>query len=330
MSALPPGSDSDPALLLPPDVARQLQVASLVFAGTTAVFIWDILQHVADNYQLLVKHKFRIATAAYIVSTITSVTYVLGFTLFSTYPIGNCQAALVVFNSFYPVSSGATSLLFFLRVRAIYDRQLLVTCIFGFLWLCVVGSAILIPFGTRAINVGTLCIVDSLSTYSPIAGIVLTVYDTSVFLAISYRLLLNIHTANSTGERVQVLFGRGASLEAFSNVLFRGGQTYYIIACISNIATTAMAYATRLNPIYRAMFLIPEVALTSIMACKVYRDTKLHYHRNTPVSIPLANDSSLGRFAVPLSPVGQSDPQKHRFSTTVGSAQRPTDKPASW
>jgi hypothetical protein len=81
-TVLPPGADSDPTLLLGPDLARQLQVASLVFSGTVAVrgnvahfspnvpqvFIWDILDNLHDDISLLFKHKFGIPTAAYLVS----------------------------------------------------------------------------------------------------------------------------------------------------------------------------------------------------------------------------------------------------------------------
>ncbi|KAJ7729801.1 hypothetical protein B0H16DRAFT_1211186, partial [Mycena metata] len=264
-----------PSLLLPPDIARELQVASLVCAGTTAVFIWDILQHFPDNYHLFFKHKIQIPTLAYLVSTIASFTYVLGFTLVSTYPLGNCRLAVTIFDSFYPILSGATSLLFLFRVRAIYGGAPLVTWVFGLLWLCVVGSAILIPFGTHATNIGSLCVVGGLSAYSGVPGTVLTVNDTAVFFAISYRLLLNSNTAN-TGERIQGLFtARGGNLQTFSRALFRDGQTYYMISVISNIVAISMAYSTSVNPIYRSMFSIPNVAMTSIMACRVYRNAKL-------------------------------------------------------
>jgi hypothetical protein len=65
------------------------------------------------------------------------------------YPLGNCGVALVAFNSLYPALSGATALLFFLRVRAIYGGQRLVTWLFGLMWVCVVGTAITVPISTR-------------------------------------------------------------------------------------------------------------------------------------------------------------------------------------
>ncbi|KAJ7912309.1 hypothetical protein B0H13DRAFT_1613688 [Mycena leptocephala] len=306
-TVLPPGADSDPTLLLGPDLARQLQVASLVFSGTVAVFIWDILDNLHDDISLLFKHKFGIPTAAYLVSSrITSFAYVLGVTFFATYPLGNCVVALITFDAFYPILSGATALLFFLRVRAVFGGQRLVNWFFGFFWIAVVGTAITIPIGTRGTNVGKLCIVTDVPSYLGVHRTTMAVYDTSIFLAISYRLLANLHNERTPGKRIQFLFRglfRGTNMHTFSNALFRDGQKYYMIAVLSNILTVSMVFASHVSPIYRGTFSIPNVALTSIMACRVYRNARLHNVRSAGGSIPLSNSSGAVRFVVPRSPV---------------------------
>ncbi|KAJ6562342.1 hypothetical protein B0H19DRAFT_1027132 [Mycena capillaripes] len=320
----PPGADADPALFLPPDVARELQVASLVLAGTTAVFIWDILDNLRDDYYLLFKRKIQIPTAMYFVSRIAAFVFVLGFTLVATYPLGDCATAVKVFDCFYPIVSGATSLLFIFRVRAIYGGQLLVTWIFGFLWICVVGSALIIPLSTRASAIGSLCVISGVPAVEGVPGTFMTVHDTGVFLAISYRLLSNSHTEHTHGGKVQMLFRslfRGANLHAFSEALFREGQKYYMISLISNVLTVSMAYASDLNPIYRTMFAIPNIALTSIMACRVYRNAKLHYVKGP--TLPLTDDSGIGRFAVPLSP----DDSSYSMTTLRGSQKDLPQRP---
>ncbi|KAJ6469185.1 hypothetical protein C8R47DRAFT_1200760 [Mycena vitilis] len=308
MSSLPPGSDSDPAFLLPPDVARHLQVASLVIAGGLSVFIWDILEHLTDDYYLLFKQKFSFPTVMYFASRIASFVYVLGFTFFSTYPLAlaNCQTYVIAISVFYPIATGATSLLFVLRVRAIYGGAPLISWIFGFLWVCVLGTAVIVPISTRASAIGSLCIISDVPSYEGVPGTVVTIHDTSVFLAISCRLLLNHHNDRSREGKVQVLFRslfRRANLHAFTEALLRDGQKYYMITVFSNVLTISMAYASTVNPIYRGMFSVPNIALTSILACRVHRNTKMHYaSRSRDISLPVANnDSSGGRFTVPFS-----------------------------
>ncbi|KAJ6497369.1 hypothetical protein C8R45DRAFT_982680 [Mycena sanguinolenta] len=291
---------------LPPEIVRQVQVASLVFAGTTAVLIWDIFHHLVDDYYLLFKHKFRLSAAAYLVSRTASLIYVLGFTLFATYPLRNCYAFEIAFDSFYPASTGATSLLFFIRVRAVYGGQRFVTYFFGFLWISVVVMSILVPIGTDSTKFGSSCIVTKIHSWVGAPGIVLTVHDTSVF-AISYRLLSNSHVEYTAGQRVGAFF-RGANLHAFSKVLFRDGQLYYMLAGFMNVTVVCLVSSPHVSPVYQGMIAIPNIALTSIMACRVYRNAKLHYMHILQMSMPTLGDSVMQttRFTMPIDPQSAS------------------------
>lgn len=150
------------------------------------------------------------------------------------YSIPECNTALKIFDGFYPLSSASTSLLFFHRVRAVYGGHPFVTAVFGVLWICVLGTSILIPVGAHAISVGpsNACLVSEVASYVGAAGIMVTVNDTAVFFAISYRLLSNSHVEHTRGDKVRALF-RSPSLPAFSRALFVDGQKYYM--CVSLI-----------------------------------------------------------------------------------------------
>ncbi|KAF7362486.1 hypothetical protein MVEN_00596300 [Mycena venus] len=302
--------DSNPALLLPPDLAKQLQVATLVFSGTTAVLVWDILHHLGGDYCLVFKYKFRLGTAAYFVARVASMIYVLGFTLFASMHIqyANAKSAVTVFSCGLLLSSSATSLLFFLRVRAVYGGKRLVTWIFGFLWVCVVAAAITVPIGTEATRIGTLCLVTKVHSYAGAASTVLMVHDTTVFIAISYRLLANAHHEHTLGQRIRTFFS-GAQLHTFSKAVFRDGQKYYMITILSNLITISLVYAQGLSPIYHGMMSIPNVALTSIMACRVYRNATLHPRpraKSLELSATSNSRTATPRIAVPLSTDRQS------------------------
>lgn len=47
------------------------------------------------------------------------------------------------------------------------------------------------------------------------------------------------------------------------------------VTVIANLITSIMMYVPGVGPIYHSMFSIPNVMLTNIMACYVYRNTKL-------------------------------------------------------
>lgn len=145
------------------------------------------------------------------------------------YPLGECHVAYRVADSFYPVSVAFTAALFFFRVRAIYGKTRLVTVIFGLLWLGVAALSTTITFGGDAIPIGPTkyCLVSKLAPYVGASSIMVTVHDTAVFLAISYRLVTNTYVVHSHKELAKVLFS-GAYLPSFSRSLFVDGQVYYM------------------------------------------------------------------------------------------------------
>ncbi|KAF8147006.1 hypothetical protein K438DRAFT_1780327 [Mycena galopus ATCC 62051] len=221
---LSPGSE------LSPDTARQLQVASFLLGGTAA------------DYEIFSNNHFQIAAAAYLVSRFASTAFVLGFTIFTTHRgIKDCQTFLTVLSSLVPLSSGSASLIFFFRVRTAYDAHRLVTSVFAFLWVCVVGTAILISISSLkadAALVGfgssSVCIVSKVPWNLAVPVIVLTIHDTSVFVAMSCRLLANSYdyneyTSASVWRRLgPFVHGPGPSMHTFSKTLFRDGENYYV------------------------------------------------------------------------------------------------------
>ncbi|KAJ7023389.1 hypothetical protein C8F04DRAFT_183006 [Mycena alexandri] len=279
---------------LPPDTQKQIKVSAYVFAGSTAVFVWDILNNLRSDYSLLFRHRFNTAVLAYLASRIGSFVYVLGFTIFASYPLPDCETAYIVFNIFYPISVSGAAFLFFLRVRAIFQGERMPTIIFGCLWLAVLASSIsrssIISGGAIGLGDPPVCVVaphaPQVSAFAGLAGIVIMVHDTIVFFAISYRLTALTQAEQlAPGEQVKALFS-GANLPAFSKSLFMDGQMYYMVAVVANIVATVMAYV-RVTPVYHGFLVIPNVTLTSIMACRVYRNTKLGVtHGNADLTLP--------------------------------------------
>ncbi|KAJ6549476.1 hypothetical protein B0H10DRAFT_2128815 [Mycena sp. CBHHK59/15] len=216
--------------LLPPDLARKLQLATFVTTGSLAIFIWDILHCLSAEYTLLFKYKAHWSLVAYFLSKFGSFGYVLGFTLFAMFNI------VPVSNSFYPVA--VTS------IRT-------VTAVFGILWLAPT------PY----------CIVTEVASFVGASTIVITVHDTAVFLAVSYRLVSNTHA-------VHAVFS-GTSMPCFSKALYVDGQLITCrISAFSNIAVTVMVYAPHLHQ------------HITRHGCRVYRNTKLGTVReSTDVSL---------------------------------------------
>ncbi|KAJ7657143.1 hypothetical protein B0H17DRAFT_1021288 [Mycena rosella] len=278
---------------LPADIQRQIQVSAYVFSGTTAVLFWDILNNLGSDYSILFKQKFHWTGLVYVVCRIGSAVYALGFTIFVSTPLRDCSGVHLAFNIFYPIGVSATALLFFLRLRAIYGGDRFITILFGFLWLAVLGSSMTVPISGTARSVGNPpeCLIGHPKSYAGSPGIIITVHDTLVYFAISYRLVSNFsHLDGKQTRRAQLtaLFS-GSNLPAFSKSLFTDGQMYYMITVIFNIVTTLLVYMPGVSAVYHSILVIPNLTLTSIMACRVYRNTKLIIHHSPELSLPTLN-----------------------------------------
>ncbi|KAJ7248003.1 hypothetical protein C8J57DRAFT_1673321 [Mycena rebaudengoi] len=271
---------SDQALsLLPPELATQLLLTRYVWAGTSAVFIWDILSNLKGDYMLLFKLKHRSGwpVAAYFLSRITSAAAVLGCMVFLTYPVGDCRAFHLGIALLFPIAIPLTSLLFFFRVRAVYCCARAVTIVFGLMWLAVLGTSLIIPIATRGVNIGPTpyCSLGDLEPYAETIGLNPGLFDTGVFLAISYRLVGNTHVEYRSWRQNARAFFTGAYLPSFSKSLFMDGQLYYMITVVTNITAFILLCFPVLGPTYRSFLVVPNVMLTNMMACRVYRHTRL-------------------------------------------------------
>ncbi|KAJ7744648.1 hypothetical protein B0H16DRAFT_988020 [Mycena metata] len=274
---------------LPPDLQKQVLVWAYVCAGSTAVFVWDILNNLRSEYSLLSLRRVNAASVGYFASRIATFVYVLGFTIFASYPLQHCTVAYDAFNAFYPISVSATACLFFFRVRAIFHGELLATIIFGCLWLVVLASSIATTIAGNAIGVGdpTVCVVAP--RHFPAA-----------FFGFSGD--RDNAEQQAPVEQVKVFFS-GANLPAFPKSLFMDGQIYYMITVVANIVVTVMTFVP-VSPVYHGFLVIPNVTITSIMACRVYRNTKLGIARGRgDLTLPTLNTVTASGEAVPLSVV---------------------------
>ncbi|KAJ7079900.1 hypothetical protein C8R44DRAFT_653930 [Mycena epipterygia] len=278
-----------PLSLLPAEVAKVVEVSRYVATGSSAVFIWDVLNNLKDEYHLVSQNPVRWPFVAYFTSRILCLVYVLGFTVFITYPVGGCERLALILTWLYPAAIPATSLLFLSRVRAIYGKTRMVTVIFGLLWIVEFAACMVVPFGTAGANIGSTpyCMISRISPHDAASTITPTIFDTAVFVAISYRLMGHStkESAHHSWMDKSRAFLTGAYLPSLSRSILVQGQIYYMITAISNIATSVMLY-THLSTGYRGLLGLPNITLTSVLACRVYRSMRLKLEEPSEIIMP--------------------------------------------
>ncbi|KAG6872491.1 hypothetical protein C0995_009353 [Termitomyces sp. Mi166 len=217
-------------------------------------------------------HKIGIPTVVYFLSR-------------SAAALSDCQVIEKTICVIYHVAFSSTSLLFFLRVRAVFNQNKAIVAFFAILWLGVLGASLAVATVGNAVHLGPTryCINTKLKAYASAAPITFAINDTFVFLAISWRLLSNGNLGRGHESSIKSIM-LGEYLPAFSRAVFQDGQVYYLVSVTSNIVAAVITWAGDVPLPYRLMFIIFTVALTNMMACRVFRHTKFGDFREDTIS----------------------------------------------
>ncbi|KIM58882.1 hypothetical protein SCLCIDRAFT_1049585 [Scleroderma citrinum Foug A] len=258
------------------NTASQYEVTRNVYLVTLGALIWDILSNLEQDWQLLCTSKPSPVLIAYHVSRwgnfITILLCVLGY----TGPIAaHCQTTQYVISAFCFVASAATDFLFLARVRAVYYDNKRVCFAFIFLWVVDVGVLSLVFTGFRANEIADTrhCMNDSQNKWEAAAMLMPLFFDTMVYIFITIRL---ISTRNPNEKKItwKTVFS-GKSLPRMSRAVMRGGQQYYLIAMCCSVTMTICWLTPSVPVVAKASSDIPAIALTSSMACRIYRNLRL-------------------------------------------------------
>ncbi|KAF9257385.1 hypothetical protein L218DRAFT_1080953 [Marasmius fiardii PR-910] len=266
-----------PLAFLEPDVANSLEVARYLCVVALGGYIWDVAINLANDYRLLFKYRIHYPTVAYYLSRISTMGYMVTSTVFLVGNVPNCEAVQIGVGVFYILSTGFTSFLFLLRVVAVWNRNKWIMGIFTVLWLATVGVAVTAPVGIGEGHIGTTqaCLFTRVAVYTESTAITSMIYDSAVFLAITYRILVNSLYEENPSAQFKTFIGSGRSfLPTLSRNLLRSGQHYYLVALSGNIVNLVMLKVPNIALLYHAMCSIPVIAIVNSMACIVYRQIK--------------------------------------------------------
>ncbi|KZP28806.1 hypothetical protein FIBSPDRAFT_947212 [Athelia psychrophila] len=176
------------------------------------------------------------------------------------------------------------SLLFYIRLSAIYLHGKRAMASFGMIWGAVMGYAICAC--VQAYEQFTLIHTISPSNTTAWIFIANVIFDTLVYLAASWRLSA-FSTAGDSRKQRFLSFTIGKGLLSLTKALLRSGQFYYFTTIIIGTANIIFIMSNPLKSGTLSVILVPpHVTIASILACcRIFRETKLV----TPHSLPISN-----------------------------------------
>ncbi|KAI6128217.1 hypothetical protein EDD16DRAFT_178554 [Pisolithus croceorrhizus] len=189
-------------------------------------------------------------------------------------PVPNCGLIAAISATFQIISSATASYLFLRRVHAVYVGSKNVQHAFSLLWSVGIGTSCLLLYDAThsyyEIADTKHCIRQQYWALLPVAFGVPVLFDCLVYCAIMHKILSSHRTDQKKGWRSFFCHPKG--LPHFLRAVFEGGQQYYLITGIIN--TTRFSFSTSFSilPSYQIMLSAATVALTSVMASRVYRN----------------------------------------------------------
>ncbi|KZP15511.1 hypothetical protein FIBSPDRAFT_935096 [Athelia psychrophila] len=236
-------------------------------AALVTAIAWDILIYFEEEVDLAVRYGFSSSSIVYFASRIGILFWCILSLIMEKVPFSHCEVVWGITAIITVVAGSATALLFVIRVCAVYEQSKAVKIFFTIFWLATPVSGILTSIYGRSSHMGSpMCSISGVQYFVSICLWITAAFDTSVFLAITWRII-----SYSTACKISLWQTfRGAGQPRICRELLQGGQLFYFVT-VGVTLVGACAMFIPVNPIYRLSFTQPSLALQSIMACRVHR-----------------------------------------------------------
>ncbi|KZP15072.1 hypothetical protein FIBSPDRAFT_896127 [Athelia psychrophila] len=219
-------------------------------AAIFTVLAWDILICFTEELGVAATCGFSVSSVAYFASRIGVMLWSMLILVMQVAPVAHCEVLWCILMTVAIIAGSASSLLFVIRVCAVYEKSKPVTLFFGIFWLAVPA-------------------VSSLVAISAHVSWVKAAFDTSVFIAITMR-IISYSKADRASKPSSWHSLRGAGLPRIYRDLLHGGLLFYFVT-IGVTLMGALAMLFSINMIDRLGLTQPQLAVESVVACRVFR-----------------------------------------------------------
>ncbi|KZP21497.1 hypothetical protein FIBSPDRAFT_890995 [Athelia psychrophila] len=262
-------------LLGSPDRSTLLKVDQLC--------IWDWLISIPDEVEIAQRvftggrsgRLGRGVNIVYFVCRFSTFAMLLTCLLMDLVTLNSCAGLAHTMSVLFAVTQPATALLFYSRVSAIYLHEKRIVIFFGIFWLTI-WACFLADAVYTSLDMGRIVGTDMCGFVKVGGGsscIVIAVYDTFVYVAISWRLSSLSHTGGHWKARL-ASFTTGAGLYRLSKSLLRHADRKLYSATVGIIVTLAV-FSMGVSPYINGQFVPFGYVIPTILACRLFRAVRI-------------------------------------------------------
>ncbi|KZP07001.1 hypothetical protein FIBSPDRAFT_1044721 [Athelia psychrophila] len=245
---------------------EESQNTAYASAAIFTVFLLDWVLCMDEEVEIVQRTRLNLPIVIYFLSRTGSLGYIICEALLNTECVPFTLPMEHAKYAFWWISGAATSLLFFFRIRAVYNYSRSMKTLFVVLWISILATPTAFmwnPHINCPSNAGNSC--DRWNPLTLPYYVAVFCHDTLVFVFVS-RQLVYPTTANGKNSLMSLI--RGEGMHVVSKSMLRSGQLYYgatigILVAAAVTMFLGTPYSTLLGLIY--------IALSSGMSCKVFR-----------------------------------------------------------
>ncbi|KAF8999684.1 hypothetical protein BDQ17DRAFT_1360787 [Cyathus striatus] len=272
--------------ILPPEPEQQLEVAINIYMVTLGVLIWDMVISVPEDI-VLIKRGLKSINISYFLARASALGCLLQSVIAKMLPIAHCRTLEISITSCWIIAIASSSFIFLRRVKSLYKDNKLVYHAFFILYLIEVGVSIVLPIAnTRH------CVNTSIHQYVATAPFMLLTFNLLVFLAVSYRIIAGDMKSGEKSPWKAWIDGK--AFHRLSNAVLQDGQPYYLFILVTSIFISTVIVIPSVPPVYGEALIVPDIVITSTMACRIYRNRNSSTDR-TESRLSTIRFCSLGR-----------------------------------
>ncbi|KAH7883422.1 hypothetical protein F5I97DRAFT_1930981 [Phlebopus sp. FC_14] len=252
---------------LPADLGAQYEVFRNVHIAALGAYVGDMLSTLPQDVKMMRSSKLTLSIFAY-----WTARYLTLVVFGTTGPLDNCRAGLRGIDASYDLAGAATSFLFLRRVHAVFFDGKAVRWCFTALWLASIVVWAVGSVGSDAFEIAdTKHCMPTEPPHTLIVGPVMPLtYDSLVFLAISYKIVTS-YSHTQCPLTLRTFFSQPLSHRLPRSILL-GSQKYYLVSVCANVIVVVLFSLRSVPPLYQGIAFVPTSALTSSMACRVFRN----------------------------------------------------------
>ncbi|EKM77798.1 hypothetical protein AGABI1DRAFT_130070 [Agaricus bisporus var. burnettii JB137-S8] len=246
-------------------------------SASSQAAMWDIFLYIPDDIGILRQNRIRPVLICFATTRFFATIFIFLSIISRTLYIDDCNGAWSRAAGVSCTLAHLTaSFIFLQRLWAVYALHRLVKIVFFVLWLGANGLMTTSIYGARFGHIpGTgYCTYLEVHPYVSAAGFMLASFDTAVFVAISYKISIS-HGGGRIGINWDTIVS-GRALPRLSRAVLQGGQQYFLITICLSIPIAILIVIPVIPPTYQAMLSFPFTNLVASMACRIFRNLKLH------------------------------------------------------